>query len=158
MLAHEPELLSNRTELETAAVALVLREHASDLELLFIQRAKHPKDPWSGHMAFPGGRMDPGDPDGKGAARRETLEELALDLERDGELLGRLSDLHVYGRGTRLAMYVEPCPLSEWPCSATRSGSAYPISMTLSRAASIDSSMSWCVGPIVKWMSGCITK
>ena len=40
-----------------AAVALVLRVgETGALELLFIKRAEFEGDPWSGHVAFPGGR------------------------------------------------------------------------------------------------------
>ena len=46
-----------------AAVAVVGRSGPSGDELLFIHRAEHPLDPWSGHMAFPGGMVDPGDAD-----------------------------------------------------------------------------------------------
>lgn len=59
-------------------------------ELLFIERAKHPQDPWSGQMAFPGGRMEPGDPDLTVTAARETLEEVGIAL---GAPIGRLDDL-----------------------------------------------------------------
>ncbi len=44
-----------------AAVAIVLREGAKGIELLLIRRSEHPDDPWSGQMAFPGGRHDPED-------------------------------------------------------------------------------------------------
>lgn len=63
-----------------AAVAAVFRAGPADTELLFIQRAEHDRDPWSGHMAFPGGRTDPIDVDSHATAERETLEELGLDL------------------------------------------------------------------------------
>ena len=76
-----------------AAVAVVARDGADGGALLFIRRAEHPLDPWSGHMAFPGGMMDPGDADPLAAARRETREELGLDLDADAVLLGRLSDV-----------------------------------------------------------------
>jgi 8-oxo-dGTP pyrophosphatase MutT (NUDIX family) len=81
-----------------AAVAAVLRQRKTDLELLFILRAKHPRDPWSGQMAWPGGRVDDGDAGPLAAALRETHEELALDLERDAELLGTLSEVRTHLR------------------------------------------------------------
>ncbi|WP_025324325.1 NUDIX hydrolase [Deferrisoma camini] len=63
-----------------AAVALCLREAGTALEMLFIERAERHDDPWSGHLAFPGGRIDPGDSGPRAAAERETLEEVGLDL------------------------------------------------------------------------------
>ncbi len=63
-----------------AAVALCLREGRAALEMLFIERAERHDDPWSGHLAFPGGRIDPGDSGPRAAAERETLEEVGLDL------------------------------------------------------------------------------
>ena len=74
----------------TAAVAVVFRSGASGTELLFIQRATKDTDPWSGHMAFPGGRTDPGDADPHATAERETLEEVDLDLNG----VDRLGSLH----------------------------------------------------------------
>ncbi|MCA9639821.1 MAG: NUDIX domain-containing protein, partial [Myxococcales bacterium] len=70
-----------------AAVAAVLRPTDADTEVLLIRRAEHEGDPWSGHMAFPGGRHDPTDPDLLTTARRETLEEVGLDLSRRARLL-----------------------------------------------------------------------
>lgn len=64
----------------TAAVAAVFRRGDQGTEALFIQRASADGDPWSGHMAFPGGRTDPGDIDARYTAERETLEEVGLDL------------------------------------------------------------------------------
>ncbi len=75
-----------------AAVAAIFRPAGEDVEVLLIRRAEHPRDPWSGHMAFPGGRMDAADPSPLAAAIRETREEVGLKLERDARLLGRLSD------------------------------------------------------------------
>ena len=74
-----------------AAVAMVLRPAVAGPDVLFIERARHEGDPWSGHMAFPGGRVDPGDADAQAAAERETLEEVGVSL-RGAELLGRLDD------------------------------------------------------------------
>jgi 8-oxo-dGTP pyrophosphatase MutT (NUDIX family) len=75
----------------TAAVAVVLREAGPHPEVLFIERATHEGDPWSGQMAFPGGRVDAGDPNALEAAKRETLEEVGLSLE-GAEYLGRIDD------------------------------------------------------------------
>ena len=78
-----------------AAVALVLRAGVDDaLELLFIKRAEYAGDPWSGHIAFPGGRHEPADRSLEETAVRETREELALDLRAHGRVLGTLDDLH----------------------------------------------------------------
>jgi 8-oxo-dGTP pyrophosphatase MutT (NUDIX family) len=76
-----------------AAVAVVLRRGEADpTELLLIERARKEGDPWSGHIAFPGGRHDPEDLEIRATAERETLEEVGLDL-REGEFLGQLDDL-----------------------------------------------------------------
>ena len=74
-----------------AAVALLLREQLEALEVLVIKRAENTGDPWSGHMALPGGGREPGDRDVYDTARRETLEEIGIDLA-EGRFLGRLDD------------------------------------------------------------------
>jgi 8-oxo-dGTP pyrophosphatase MutT (NUDIX family) len=62
-------------------------------ELLMIQRAVVDRDPWSGHIACPGGRAEPGDADLAATAIRETYEETGVDISRYGRVLGHLDDL-----------------------------------------------------------------
>jgi 8-oxo-dGTP pyrophosphatase MutT (NUDIX family) len=75
-----------------AAIAVILVELGMCFDVLLIERATREGDPWSGHMALPGGHADPGDPDLGTTAERETLEEVGLDLRQLGERLGCLSD------------------------------------------------------------------
>jgi 8-oxo-dGTP pyrophosphatase MutT (NUDIX family) len=108
MAGFRPQLLPHQQDMKKAAVAVVLRDGEEDAELLFIHRAEHPHDPWSGQMAFPGGRMDPGDADEMAAAVRETHEELGLNLAADGSFLGRLSDVAAVSRGRPLSLVIVP--------------------------------------------------
>lgn len=74
-----------------AAVAMIMREMNDDLEMLFIERATDSRDPWSGHVAFPGGKVELGE-QARQAAERETREEIGLALETE-RYLGRMSDI-----------------------------------------------------------------
>ena len=91
-----------------AAVALLLQPQPDDLHVLFIHRAHHPQDPWSGHMAFPGGRHEPEDPDLQVTIERETHEEVGINLNAQGEYLGRLAEVQAMARGKNTVMVVAP--------------------------------------------------
>jgi len=88
--ANDPLVLEG--EVIQASVAVVLRAR-DPLEVLLIKRATSERDPWSGHMALPGGRRDESDAEALDTARRETLEETAVDLVGQGTPLGRLDDV-----------------------------------------------------------------
>lgn len=90
--AHRP-FEEDAPEASPAAVALVLTQSADGLAALFIRRAVRPGDPWSGQIALPGGRRDPGDPDLFATAVRETLEETGVALAH-AEPLGVLDDVY----------------------------------------------------------------
>ena len=91
-----------------AAVALLLQPRPDDIYVLFIHRAHHPHDPWSGHMAFPGGRHEPEDPDLLVTIQRETHEEIGISLDEHGEYLGRLAEVQAMARGKQTGMIVSP--------------------------------------------------
>jgi 8-oxo-dGTP pyrophosphatase MutT (NUDIX family) len=93
---------------QRAAVAAILREGAEGAEVLLIRRAERAGDPWSGHMAFPGGRRDAADPDLHATAVRETREEVGIDLGANGTLLGRLPDLDAVARARRTGLVITP--------------------------------------------------
>jgi 8-oxo-dGTP pyrophosphatase MutT (NUDIX family) len=69
--------------LEPAAAVAVLQAAAPVESVLLIRRASNPRDPWSGHWSFPGGRRDAADPDLLATALRELREECAIELPRE---------------------------------------------------------------------------
>lgn len=94
--------------MQRAAVAAVLRHQQERTELLFIRRAEKPGDPWSGHMAFPGGREERIDEDSRATAERETREEISLNLAERANLMGRMSDILATAGGRHLPLVITP--------------------------------------------------
>ncbi len=93
LAGHLPEQFDVPVQGSThAAVALIIRETPSGLQLLFMERAVNEKDPWSGNISFPGGKVENGDGDPRSTAERETWEEVGIDLGK-AHYLGRLSDI-----------------------------------------------------------------
>ena len=94
--------------MKRSAVAMILQVREGELHILMIKRAEREGDPWSGHMAFPGGRMDKGDANGIAVAVRETEEEVGLTLAPDSECIGRLSDLNARPHKGTFGMAISP--------------------------------------------------
>jgi 8-oxo-dGTP diphosphatase len=63
-----------------AAVAILIREELDDLETLLVKRAEVQGDPWSGDMAFPGGKRSQSDRTLQDTVMREVHEETGIDL------------------------------------------------------------------------------
>ena len=91
LAGYEPVHLESNS-ITPAAVAMILRREPAGMQMLFIERAAHDNDPWSGNVGFPGGKIEKDDGSPQHAAERETLEEIGLDL-RNAHYLGRLSDI-----------------------------------------------------------------
>lgn len=105
--AHTANEVTPQHDTRQAAVAIVMRDVDNCPEVLFIQRAEKEGDPWSGHMAFPGGHREPTDASLVSAAVRETDEEIGLDLT-PASYLGALNHQQAQPRGRVLNMLIAP--------------------------------------------------
>ncbi|MDG1944108.1 MAG: CoA pyrophosphatase [Halioglobus sp.] len=105
---HKPGKARLRRLKTRSAVAMILQVRDGELQILMIKRAERVGDPWSGHMAFPGGRMDKSDANGYAVAVRETAEEVGLSLGPEDECIGRLSELNAKPQRGSFGMAVSP--------------------------------------------------
>lgn len=70
-----------------------MRDSEDEEQVLLIRRADRKDDPWSGQVAFPGGRVELTDKSFEETARRETAEEVGIDLSKFGVFLGYMHEL-----------------------------------------------------------------
>jgi 8-oxo-dGTP pyrophosphatase MutT (NUDIX family) len=88
-----------RVERETAAVAVIFRPGTGEEELLLIKRADREGDPWSGDIAFPGGRVEAEDLSFSASASREAREEVGVDLAANARFLGYMAPFQARRKG-----------------------------------------------------------
>jgi 8-oxo-dGTP pyrophosphatase MutT (NUDIX family) len=101
------------TATKRSSVAIILRPtqlsvNADTFDLLYLRRADHPGDPWSGQVAFPGGKREQHDSSDLDTAIREAKEEIGIDLSNTSEytLLGQLDDRPAYTRGKQISLSI----------------------------------------------------
>jgi 8-oxo-dGTP pyrophosphatase MutT (NUDIX family) len=70
-----------------ASVAVIVLD-GDDPMTLMIKRAERKEDPWSGQVAFPGGKRQDIDVSIRDTAIRETKEELGIDLSESAKFVG----------------------------------------------------------------------
>ena len=99
----------HETKIPRAAVSILITKNN---KILMFRRATYQNDPWSGHMAFPGGKKDSDDLDLLSTARRESREELGIILPKD---YIRLSDLHHQKLIVSAFVFFVERPLSVFP-------------------------------------------
>ena len=92
-------------ETALAAVATIVRPGELSPEVLYIARAVRAGDPWSGDVAFPGGKREPEDASLVATAIRETFEEVGLVLSPESFVV-RLGDVVGRSNGFRVAQFV----------------------------------------------------
>lgn len=71
---------------------IIKQGNGRGIDVLFIRRTEHDDDPWSGNLAFPGGKIDEKDRGPLEAAIRETQEEIGVDLDM-ADMMGQLDDI-----------------------------------------------------------------
>ena len=98
-----PELYEPGRRLRQAAVLVPLIERPDSLNVILTVRSQHLAD-HKGQIAFPGGRIDPGDAGPRDAALREAEEEIALQ-RRQVRVLGEL-DTYVTRTGYQIHPFV----------------------------------------------------
>lgn len=106
--------------LTKAAVLVPILDHPGGLTVLLTRRAPH-RASHAGQISFPGGRVEPGDPDPVAAALREAQEEVGLPADHV-EVIGRL-DTYITGTGFEISPIVglvrAPFPLRLDPSEVT---------------------------------------
>lgn len=109
----KPLRMPGRQWVSRCGVIVLLADHDSqgrvmEPAVLMMKRSERSGDPWSGHISFPGGRVDASDASTRAAALRELQEETGFDPELGLEPIGRLSDRLTRAHGRPIPMLISP--------------------------------------------------
>jgi len=101
---------NNQSKSPAAAVCIILRvaDSKNSLEILLLKRKSFEGDPWSGQIAFPGGRSKSGETLLK-TVKREVMEETGINLE-NLELLGPLAEVFPGNFSIRVTPFIAIAP------------------------------------------------
>jgi 8-oxo-dGTP pyrophosphatase MutT (NUDIX family) len=105
----EPDL----AQLPKAAVCMILKLDLTNdqIAVLLAQRRISESDPWSGNVAFPGGKYEESDGEIMNTAKREVMEECGIDVGKC-ELLGTLDDTMPGNKSIAVTPFVVLAPKS----------------------------------------------
>lgn len=98
------DLVSEKLPKAAVGVILAPDTHERELTALLVKRKKSAEDPWSGHMAFPGGRLKDGE-DLLQTVRREVFEETSIDIQMH-EFFGKLDEQSTGNRSVMVSPFV----------------------------------------------------
>jgi len=123
-----------------AAVAAVVYDDPTGPRVLMMKRVERIGDPWSGHIALPGGGYQASDGDLRVTAIRETQEELNVDLA-DARFVGPLPVLSPLSAGPG-GVEVTPFAFATEQLPATTPGpeavSAFWLPLELAASGTLD--------------------
>lgn len=119
-----PEQPARLVPKSSAAVAVIFSGSGEWERVLLIRRAEREGDPWSGQVAFPGGMVSPSDVSFEETARRETREEVGVDLSSStGSFLGYMKEFKAESRDVVVvpSVFSVPSPPAVTPNSEVAS-------------------------------------
>jgi 8-oxo-dGTP pyrophosphatase MutT (NUDIX family) len=117
LLKDFPGRLVSNPRMNASAVMMILFNSSSgQTHILLIEKARD-QSRHSGQIAFPGGKIEPGDPSPLQAALRETREEIGVNVEQL-TLLGSMGFFRTLTSGFDAAVHVgwASTPLHATPC------------------------------------------
>ncbi|MDO7610552.1 MAG: CoA pyrophosphatase [Crocinitomicaceae bacterium] len=94
----------NHSNTKNSSVALHIMLIKGQIQLILIERSKY-RGTHSQQIAFPGGKQDQNDNNREYTARRESFEEIGIDMT-SGELIGELTEIYIPVSGFKVKPYV----------------------------------------------------